>query len=69
MLEAVARLKPAKVVGVVAPGAEAVAAAFAPHPTAVQDKPLGTGDAAKAALPALEGHPGRCWWSTATRRW
>jgi len=35
-----------------------VAAAFAPHPTAVQIKPLGTGDAAKAALGALEGHRG-----------
>lgn len=58
VLENAARLKPARVVGVVAPGAEAVAAAFAPHPTVVQRKPLGTADAAKAALPALEGHRG-----------
>lgn len=58
VLASVARLKPAKVVGVIAPGAETVARAFAPHPTVVQKKPLGTGDAVKAALPALEGHNG-----------
>src|SRR5262252_7089338 len=33
VLENVARLKPARIVGVVAPGAQEVAAAFAPHPT------------------------------------
>jgi bifunctional UDP-N-acetylglucosamine pyrophosphorylase/glucosamine-1-phosphate N-acetyltransferase len=58
VLASVARLKPAKVVGVIAPGAETVARAFAPHPTVVQKKPLGTGDAVKAALPALESHNG-----------
>ncbi|HEY4170214.1 MAG TPA: bifunctional UDP-N-acetylglucosamine diphosphorylase/glucosamine-1-phosphate N-acetyltransferase GlmU [Reyranella sp.] len=58
VLAAVARLKPAKVVGVIAPGAETVAKAFAPHPTAVQKKALGTGDAVRAALPALKGHKG-----------
>ena len=58
VLAAVARLKPAKFVGVGAPGAEAVAEAFAPHPTAVQNKALGTGDAVKAALPELRGHAG-----------
>jgi bifunctional UDP-N-acetylglucosamine pyrophosphorylase/glucosamine-1-phosphate N-acetyltransferase len=58
VLASVARLKPAKVVGVIAPGAETVAKAFAPHPTAVQKKALGTGDAVKAALPALRGHSG-----------
>src|SRR5476651_649162 len=58
VLDNVARLKPARVVGVVAPGARDVAAAFAPHPTAVQKKPLGTGDATKAALGALKGHTG-----------
>ena len=52
------RLKPARVVGVIAPGAKAVAAAFAPHPTVVQSRPLGTGDATKAALGALKGHRG-----------
>jgi bifunctional UDP-N-acetylglucosamine pyrophosphorylase/glucosamine-1-phosphate N-acetyltransferase len=58
VLAAVARLKPAKVVGVIAPGAGAVARAFAPHATAVQKTALGTGDAVKAALPALRGHAG-----------
>ncbi len=58
VLASVARLKPATVVGVIAPGAEAVARAFAPHPTAVQKTALGTGDAVKAALPALKGHTG-----------
>ncbi|TMJ29535.1 MAG: hypothetical protein E6G95_06685, partial [Alphaproteobacteria bacterium] len=58
VLASVARLKPAKVVGVIAPGASQVAKAFAPHPTAVQKKPLGTGDAVKAALPELRGHAG-----------
>src|SRR3954465_8072372 len=58
VLATVARLKPARVVGVVAPGARTVASAFAPHPTAVQKKAQGTGDAAKTALPALAGHTG-----------
>jgi len=58
VLAAVARLNPVKVVGVIAPGAEAVAKAFAPHPTAVQKKAQGTGDAVKAALPELRGHSG-----------
>lgn len=58
VLENAARLRPAKVVGVVAPGSLKVAAAFAPHPTVVQRRPLGTGDAAKAALGALKGHRG-----------
>jgi bifunctional UDP-N-acetylglucosamine pyrophosphorylase/glucosamine-1-phosphate N-acetyltransferase len=51
-------LKPARIVGVIAPGAEDVAAAFAPYPTVVQKKPLGTGHAAKAALGSLKGHAG-----------
>src|SRR5205814_7868697 len=58
VLDTVARLRPASVVGVVAPGAQDVAKAFAPHRTVVQRKPLGTGDAVKAALPALAGHAG-----------
>jgi len=58
VLENAARLKPIRIVGVVAPGAKEVAMAFAPHPAVVQRKPRGTGDAAKAALPALEGHRG-----------
>lgn len=58
VLDNVAALKPARVVGVVAPGAKNVAAAFGPHPTVMQKKPLGTGHAAKAALGALGGHKG-----------
>jgi bifunctional UDP-N-acetylglucosamine pyrophosphorylase/glucosamine-1-phosphate N-acetyltransferase len=58
VLENVARLRPAKIVGVVAPGARDVAASFAPHPTVVQRRPLGTGHAAKAALGTLKGHRG-----------
>lgn len=58
VLDTVAQLEPERVVGVIAPGADRVAEAFAPHPTAVQHSALGTGDATKAALPALVGHAG-----------
>lgn len=58
VLDHAARLKPSRIVGVISPGADAVAAAFAPHPTAVQRRPLGTADAAMAALGALKGHRG-----------
>lgn len=58
VLANVMALKPARIVGVVAPGARDVMAAFAPHATVVQKQPLGTGDAAKAALGALRGHTG-----------
>ncbi|OFW97749.1 MAG: UDP-N-acetylglucosamine diphosphorylase/glucosamine-1-phosphate N-acetyltransferase [Alphaproteobacteria bacterium RIFCSPHIGHO2_12_FULL_66_14] len=58
VLDNVGRLKPAQIVGVISPGARAVAAAFAPYPTVVQRRPLGTGDAAKAALGVLMGHRG-----------
>jgi bifunctional UDP-N-acetylglucosamine pyrophosphorylase/glucosamine-1-phosphate N-acetyltransferase len=58
VLDNVGRLKPSRIVGVISPGAAAVAAAFAPHSTVVQRRPVGTGDAAKAALGALEGHRG-----------
>ena len=58
VLENARALEAAKIVGVVAPGARDVAAAFAPHTTVVQNRPLGTGHAAKAALGALKGHKG-----------
>src|SRR5262245_44070261 len=58
VLETAAQLEPSRIVGVVAPDAESVAKAFAPHPTVVQDKPLGTGHATRAALSALDGHHG-----------
>jgi bifunctional UDP-N-acetylglucosamine pyrophosphorylase/glucosamine-1-phosphate N-acetyltransferase len=54
----VARLQPLRIVSVVAPGDNRVVATFAPHPTAIQQRPLGTGDASRAALPALAGHAG-----------
>ncbi len=58
VLDNAGRLNPSRIVGVISPGADAVAKAFAPHPTVIQQQPLGTGDAAKAALGALKGHPG-----------
>src|SRR5438477_8891066 len=58
VLENVARLRPARIVGVVSPGAKDVAAAFAPYRTVVQRRPLGTGHATKAAVGALKGHRG-----------
>ncbi len=48
-------LKPAKLVVVIGPGHEKVAAAVAPHPTALQHVPRGTGDAVKAARAHLRG--------------
>src|SRR5215475_4483677 len=53
VLENVARLRPSRIIGVVAPGAREVVQAFAPHRTIVQRRPLGTGHATKAALGAL----------------
>jgi bifunctional UDP-N-acetylglucosamine pyrophosphorylase/glucosamine-1-phosphate N-acetyltransferase len=58
VLDNVGGLKPSRIVGVIAPGAKAVAAAFAPHPSVIQKRPVGTGNAAKAALGALRGHRG-----------
>ena len=58
VLRNVEALKPSRIVGVVGPGQKAVAGAFAPHATVVQNRPLGTGHAARAALPALKGHAG-----------
>ena len=58
VLENVSRLRAAKIVGVIAPGAGEVARAFAPHPSVVQRKPLGTGHATRTALAVLKGHRG-----------
>src|SRR5476651_602046 len=58
VLDNVGKLRPERVIGVIAPGGKAVARAFAPHPTVVQARPLGTGHAAKAALVALKDHAG-----------
>jgi len=48
-------LKPAKLAVVIGPGHDAVADAVAPHPTAIQSKPQGTGDAVKAARAQMKG--------------
>jgi bifunctional UDP-N-acetylglucosamine pyrophosphorylase/glucosamine-1-phosphate N-acetyltransferase len=53
VLAAAEALDPARIVVVVAPGMESVAAAVAPHATAIQDKPLGTAHAVLAARDAL----------------
>lgn len=58
LLATVDELKADKAVVVVGPGMDNVAAAVAPHPTAVQTKQQGTGDAVKAARAELEGCKG-----------
>lgn len=55
LLATVEALSPARIVVVTGREGEAVAQAVAPHATALQDPPLGTGHAVMAALPALEG--------------
>lgn len=71
VLAAAEALSPAKVVVVVAPGMERVAAAVAPHATAVQDRPLGTANAllaAETAQPRRSPPAPTYWCSTATGR-
>ena len=58
VLAAAEALAPERLVVVVGPGMEDVAKAVAPWPTAVQEAQLGTADAVKAALPALDGFDG-----------
>lgn len=58
LLHTVEELSPEKVIVVTAPDAISVAQAVKPHTTVVQQKPLGTADAVKAALPMLEGFTG-----------
>jgi bifunctional UDP-N-acetylglucosamine pyrophosphorylase/glucosamine-1-phosphate N-acetyltransferase len=52
-------LDPDRIVVVLAPGMDQVAAAVAPHVTAIQSKPQGTADALKAAMTALDGFKGQ----------
>ncbi len=54
VLAALAPLAPERTVVVLAPGMDAVAAAVAPAGTAIQAAPLGTGDAAKSGLAAID---------------
>ena len=52
-------LKPEKIVVVLAPGMDQVAAAVAPHAVAIQSKPQGTADALKAAMTSLKEFKGQ----------
>ncbi len=58
LLETVDGLKAEKAVVVVGPDMECVAQTVLPHPSVVQEKRLGTGDAVKAAGKELEGFSG-----------
>lgn len=58
LLRSVEELAPEKIIIVTAPDSLSVAQAVQPHITVVQQKPLGTADAVRAALPALEGFTG-----------
>ncbi len=58
LMETVESLSPKKIVVVAGPDMPGLEKAVAPNTTVIQDRPLGTGDAVKAALPALEGFSG-----------
>ena len=55
VISAAETLAASRIVVVVGPGVEDVAAVARPHRTVVQETQNGTGDAVRAALPALEG--------------
>jgi bifunctional UDP-N-acetylglucosamine pyrophosphorylase/glucosamine-1-phosphate N-acetyltransferase len=58
LLETVESLSPQRIVVVTGPGMDDLREVVQPHETVVQEKPLGTGDAVKAALPALKNFTG-----------
>jgi bifunctional UDP-N-acetylglucosamine pyrophosphorylase/glucosamine-1-phosphate N-acetyltransferase len=58
LLGSVEKLKPARTIIVTAPDMDNLRAAVSPHTCVIQKKALGTGDAVKAALPALKGFKG-----------
>lgn len=58
VVNAAQSLSPERIVVVVGPGMDNVAAAVAPHVTAVQERQLGTGDAVMAAMGHLTGFMG-----------
>lgn len=58
VLAAAAALGPERIVVVVGPGMDDVAKAASPHPTVVQQRQAGTGDAVAAARPLLEDFTG-----------
>ncbi len=59
LLETAQKLGAEKIVVVTAPGMDDVAKAAAPHTIAIQEKQLGTGDAARAAIPHLKDFQGK----------
>jgi len=58
LLDTVKALKPSRVVVVTAPDMDDLRTAIEPYKAVIQQKALGTGDAVKAALPALKGFKG-----------
>lgn len=58
LLDTVNKLKPARVVVVTAPDMDNLRQEVSAHKSVIQQKALGTGDAVKAALPALKGFKG-----------
>lgn len=59
LIQTAESLKPKKIIVVLAPGMDDVAAAVAPHMVAIQKQQRGTGDALKAALEHLQGFKGQ----------
>jgi bifunctional UDP-N-acetylglucosamine pyrophosphorylase/glucosamine-1-phosphate N-acetyltransferase len=58
VVAAASLLAPEKIIAVIGPGMESVAAEVAPHATVVQENQRGTGDAVMAARALLEGFDG-----------
>ena len=59
LIETAESLNPEKIIVVIAPDMDDVADAVSPHPTVIQEKQLGTGDAVKPALPLLKEFDGK----------
>lgn len=58
LLDTCESLSPDKIITVIGPDMDELAAAVSPHKTAIQENRNGTGGAVKAALPELEGFDG-----------
>ena len=58
LIESAEKLEPEKIIVVTSPDADELTKTVSPHQTAIQEKPFGTGDAVKAAMPLLEGFSG-----------
>ena len=58
LIETCEQLNPAKIITVIGPDMDDLAAAVTPHETAIQENRNGTGGAVKCALPALDGFDG-----------